>query len=209
MLQQRVVVGVFVGEAVTKDGVARKAERRNGHWLAAHAVVGGLVNDRVARAATDVDRHITAAGHFGAAVIVGGRKALGVGTQSVTIGTDIGVEQLYPGALQRVAVGAAHAHGIEIDNLGAAQVGILKQRFSFDEQGELAQECPCQLGVALPLEVGRHVIAVEIASFIQERDVHVAEQVAAHTAVLVAGKCGTQRETVHAVDVQRGDKHLL
>ena len=70
---------------------------------------------------------------------------------------------------------------------------------------------------------------MEIAALVQERDVHVTEQVAANAAVLVACQCGPQGETIHVVNltghefdalylfgilqrmglVQRGYKHLL
>ena len=106
----------------------------------------------------------------------------------VAVGADISAEQFAPSAFQHITVGTAHAHGIEIDYLGAAQIGIFKQRFGLDEQRQLAQERLGQFGVTLPLEVGRHLIAMEIAALIQERDVHVTEQFAAHAAILVAGK---------------------
>ena len=50
---------------------------------------------------------------------------------------------------------------------------------------------------------------MEIAPLIQERDIHVAEQVTAHAAVLVARQGGTQREAVNVVDLTRHKLNAL
>ena len=50
---------------------------------------------------------------------------------------------------------------------------------------------------------------MEVTALVQERNVHVAEQVAAHAAILVACQGGTQRETIDVVNLARHELDTL
>ena len=97
VLEQGIVVGIVWAESVAEDGVAGESERRDSHRHRLLLVGAGLVNHRVAGAATDVNRHITAASHICALVVERWGDGFGVNMQiAVDVAADVGVEQFFP-----------------------------------------------------------------------------------------------------------------
>ena len=126
-------------EGIAKNGIACKAERRDSHRQCFLLRGVGLVHHNVARAATDIHRHITAARHVGALIVECRCNGFGVAMQIFFgIAANVGVVEFFPRGGEATSVGAAHAHGVEIHHPHLMQISVFQECFRLDKHHDFA-----------------------------------------------------------------------